>query len=183
MEIKTLIVPGYTNSGPFHWQTLWESRHPAYVRVNQKDWDRPDVGDWTKQLNTHIQDSDKPVLLIAHSLGCINVAHWSAKYKGRILGAFLVAPPDVESPVCPAEIRGFAPVPMAELPFPSLVIASANDPYCTVKRAESFAYAWKSSFFNVGKKGHINTSSDLGVWEEGEALLNGFLTSLTTAPA
>lgn len=111
MKIDTIIIPGYTNSGPQHWQTLWEQKHPGYKRVQQKDRDHPTVNQWVAELNRKVNESISPVVFIAHSLGCLTIAHWAGRFKGNVLGAFLVAPPDVEGNNCPEEIKNFAPVP------------------------------------------------------------------------
>jgi len=37
-----LIVPGLDNSGPDHWQSLWESRRDDCRRVDLGCWSEPD---------------------------------------------------------------------------------------------------------------------------------------------
>src|SRR6218665_4217144 len=72
-----LLLPGWQNSGPGHWQSLWQARH-GYRRVEQHDWLRPLRGDGTARLEETVVDADGPVLLVAHSLGCILAAWWAA---------------------------------------------------------------------------------------------------------
>jgi hypothetical protein len=45
-----LIVPGLHNSGPEHWQSYWERTFPNARRIDQADWDRPDLAAWTRSL-------------------------------------------------------------------------------------------------------------------------------------
>lgn len=166
-----LIVPGLGNSGPSHWQTYWEQALPA-VRVEQDDWDDPDPAAWIARLDEAVAASGPDTVLIAHSLGCATVVHWAAKTPRRIRAAMLVSTADVDSdahtpPVC----RRFAPMPMAPLPFPALVVASTDDPYVTVERSQEFAAAWGAQFAAVGAKGHLNSASALGSWPQGRGLL------------
>ena len=86
-------------------------------------------------------------------------------------GALLVAPPDPAGPAFPAEARTFGPVPMARLPFPSLLVASSDDPYASPEFARACASAWGSRLAEIGPKGHINAASGLRRWKEGLDLL------------
>jgi predicted alpha/beta hydrolase family esterase len=174
---RILILPGLYNSGPEHWQSRWEAGNPDFVRVEQRDWDRPDRREWVETLDRAVAAAGSPVVLVAHSLACCLVAHWAAADRGAVRGALLVAPSDVEAPDFPAGPTGFAPMPTARLPFPSLVVASTDDPYLTVARAEHFAEGWGSRLELVGALGHINSASGLGNWPEGLALLRPFLES------
>ena len=70
-------------------------------------------------------------------------------------------------------VRGFAPMPLAPLPFRSIVVASSDDPFVTPARAEQFAKAWRAEIVNIGPRGHINAESNLGDWPQGLALLAG----------
>ena len=95
MAATILILPGYGDSGPGHWQTLWE-RDNGWARVVQDDWENPDLAAWTRRLDEALDRTDGPVVLVAHSLGCALVAHAAEALGSRIAGAFLVAPPDVD---------------------------------------------------------------------------------------
>lgn len=165
-----LIVPGLGSSGPAHWQTHWE-QHYGYQRVQQRDWDNPICEDWVQNLEAAVVAAGPGVVLVAHSLGCITIAHWASTTRHRIKGALLVAPADVDRSDMPSEIVNFAPIPLARLPFPSIVVASTTDEYVTLARAQELAEAWGSRFVNVGALGHINSESGLGLWPEGHVLL------------
>jgi predicted alpha/beta hydrolase family esterase len=170
-----LIIPGWGDSGPDHWQTLWEGALPGAQRVRQRDWERPDRADWVASLDQAIAACATAPLLIAHSLGCLAVLHWAAIHGRPVAGALLVAPVDSERREFPPTITGFAPVPTVTLRFPSVVAASVNDPFMQQARARSLAGSWGARFVDVGRSGHINTAAGFGPWPEGEALLKGLL--------
>ena len=176
-KYKFLTVPGLGSSGPAHWQSLWENQNPKnFHRVEQINWDLPVCHQWIEKLDEEVQKLTELTYLIAHSLGSLTVVHWANNYASEMVkGAFLVAPPDVENSKRLSFIEGFSPIPTFKLPFKSLIIASTTDQYATIERANEFAHAWGSEFINIGKKGHINASSNLGNWEEGQDLLNDFI--------
>ena len=123
-----LTVPGLANSGPEHWQTLWEQQIPDCQRVDLGMWDRPHRNTWVNKLNLAIHRVGRPVILVAHSLGCLTVAWW-AKYEQppeghQVLGALLVAPPEVDFFPADERLAKFAPTPVEPLPFPSIFAAS-----------------------------------------------------------
>jgi len=171
-----LILPGFGDSGPGHWQTLWE-RQRGYTRVEQDDWERPDREDWVGRLQASIAASSEPVILVAHSLGCVLAAHWAARHgPGRVRGALLVAPPDVdEARHLVPEIASFAPAPRLPLGFPAVVVMSRDDPYADPAVTAGLAAAWGARLVDVGACGHINTEAGFGEWPQGLALLDQLL--------
>ncbi len=179
-EVDLLIVPGWQNSGPDHWQSRWERQLRTARRVEQADWDRPIKDEWVARLVVEVNAATRPVVLIAHSLGVTAVAHAAgAMNADRIAGAFLVSAPDLEAlDIWPSRDGGFAPVPLAPLPFPALLVASADDPYCTVARSRVFAEAWGATLIEAGPAGHINSASGHGPWPEGLMQLGWFLKRL-----
>jgi predicted alpha/beta hydrolase family esterase len=171
---SVLVIPGLSNSGPEHWQSLWQTKHPEYHRLQQADWETPRCDDWVQTLHACILQIDGPIVLAAHSLGCATIAHYATKHgdcEGRVAAALLVAPSDVEAPTYPPGSTGFDPVPLRKLPFRSVVVASTDDPYVTLERAEFFASSWGSRLIQIADAGHINTASGHGPWPEGEAWL------------
>src|SRR5947209_3793793 len=169
-----LVLPGWQNSGPRHWQTLWEQQNPIFLRVQQRDWEFPHREWWLERITAEVKQAPAPIVFAAHSLGCIALAHWckSAPAEvGKIKGALLVAPADVDSKDTPKELKDFSPAPRDPLPFPSIVVASSNDSYLKPERAREFARAWGSRFVDIGSAGHINGESGLGDWPEGKRLL------------
>jgi uncharacterized protein len=179
-DCDILIVPGHTNSGPEHWQTRWEAKLETARRVNQSDWRTPHFDEWQDNLVSAAEAATRPAVLVAHSLGVITVIHAAKRLaKTKVKGAFLVAPPGETYMVEHEEIDlKFADVPRDPLPFPSVLVASRNDPYCPHLEAEEWAYAWGSAFSEAGEAGHINTDSGHGPWPEGLMRFAGFLARL-----
>jgi predicted alpha/beta hydrolase family esterase len=167
---RVLLVPGYGNSGPQHWQSLWEARE-GYLRVQQQDWDHPVCAEWIQALDRAVREAAADVVIAAHSLGTLLVTHWLVTAKLRIGGALLVAVPNPEAPGFPPEAQGFAPVSRVRLKCPSIVVASTDDPYGDLRFVGQCAKAWGSRLVNVGKAGHINAASGLGEWSLGHELL------------
>ncbi|MCB4790136.1 MULTISPECIES: alpha/beta hydrolase [Delftia] len=167
------LLPGWQNSDADHWQSRWEQRH-GYRRLEQNDWDRPLRGDWSARLQETVLDAPRPVVLVAHSLGCILVAWWAAHSPlaaRKVRGALLVAPGDTEQPQLREQLPGWSPVMMQRLPFASIVVGSDNDIYCSAQRVQAMADAWGARFVDAGPSGHLNTASGLGDWDSGHALL------------
>jgi uncharacterized protein len=164
--------PGIGNSGPQHWQSLWEQSNPQFARITQRDRDNPVCEEWAAAHENKVQSIRSPVVIVAHSLACLVVAHWAARAHSPIKAALLVAVPNPEGPNFPSEAIGFNPPPQRQFSFPSIVVASTNDPYGSLAYGEACAGAWGSGLVNIGAAGHINASSGLGQWLEGHALLN-----------
>lgn len=179
-DCDILIVPGYMNSGPEHWQSRWQEKLATARRIEQASWDKPDFEDWQARIIKAVHDLARPGVIVAHSLGVIAVVHAAKKLKSAHLrGAFLVAPPGETFMV---EHEGidlkFAHVPRAPLPFPAVLAASRNDSNCPYLEAEEWAYAWGASFSDAGDSGHINTESGHGPWPEGLMRFAAFLAKL-----
>jgi len=166
-----LIIPGLGNSGPQHWQSLWEQQF-NFKRVEQKDWDTPVCADWIENINTEIKKHDPAnVILVGHSLACSTIVFWAQKFNIKIKAALLVGPSDTEADTYPPGTSGFMPMPLIKLPFPTITVASTNDYYVTFERAQQFAVDWGSELVNIGEAGHINVSSGYGEWNYGLELL------------
>jgi len=168
-----LLLPGWQNSDPLHWQSLWQAQQ-GFQRVEQHDWMHPLRGDWMGRLEEVLLSLDGPAVLVAHSLGCQLVAAWAAYSHNthRVKAALLVAPGDAEREELSPVLSSWTPLVLAALPFPSTLVASSDDPYCTLARATQFAGAWGSRLVNIGARGHINSASGLGTWPDGQALLH-----------
>ena len=177
-----LIQPGWQDSGPEHWQSHWQQRLGAR-RVHNRDWHAPQLEEWLAGLHAGLEACGRPAVVIAHSLGCITVAHYARRHPERIAAALLVAPADVERSAVPAALAGFGPIPRAPLPFPVVVVASSNDPYCLPVRAAALAAAWQAPVEWLSGAGHINAGSGLGGWQEGERYLQRLYEQLQAGPA
>ncbi len=167
-----LILPGWQNSGPDHWQSHWETSQ-AFTRLEQHDWSRPLRGDWIARLEDVLLQRSVPTILVAHSLGCLLVAAWAAhsRHTHLVTAALLVAPVDAEREALRPVLTSWAPVPLQALPFKSTLVASQNDPYCSFEQAKTWASSWGSAFVDLGHCGHINAQSGLGDWPQGLALV------------
>lgn len=172
-----LIIPGLNGSPNGHWQTWLQASLPLAHRVEQDDWDAPDLEAWLLRFALTVAAIPGAVI-VAHSLGCILAAHAATRCPELpISGALLVAPADVDSPEhTPDLLRGFAPTPTALLPFPSIVVASVNDPFMTLSSARNLAHAWGSRFINAGAVGHINIASGHGPWSAARELFQELAT-------
>ncbi len=127
--------------------------------------------EWLGVLERSVARVGAGAVLVAHSLACLLVARWAARTALRVAGALLVAPPDPDGPSFPEAAVGFSPVAIEPFAFPSIVVASSNDPYGTLEFARSCASAWGGRLVDIGPAGHINSESGLGEWREGFSLL------------
>ena len=173
-----IMLPGIGGSGEDHWQTLWERFHPSMKRFNPPDWDKPELSIWCIALQDAVDAAEHPIILVAHSLSCLLVAHCAMDSRSTVAGAFLVSVPDPEAPAFPSAASSFREVPRTALPFRSIIIASTNDPYGSIDYMQRRAHEWNSELVNIGEHGHINASSNLSEWDEGHSLLRNFVHDL-----
>jgi len=172
MNTTYLIVPGFGNSDENHWQTHFQKKLTNSSRIEQKSWDKPLCADWVVAINNSVNRFNaEPVVLVSHSLGGIAIAHWASRFRKKIKGAFIVAPPDIENPYLDLSLETFAPIPLLKFPFPSIVVGSTNDNWASEQRTQTFANNWGSKLVFIGAAGHINTNSGYGEWAEGLDLL------------
>jgi uncharacterized protein len=178
-DTDIIIVPGYENSCPDHWQSRWQQKLSTARRVEQDAWSKPVREDWVARVAQTVNKAEKPVLLVAHSLGIPTVLHAIPFFKAKIAGAFLVAPPDVANPkIRPKHLMTFGPYPRDPLPFPSILVGSRNDHYCSYETAEELAAAWGALLIDGGDSGHLNAQSGHGPWPEGTMVFANFLSKL-----
>jgi predicted alpha/beta hydrolase family esterase len=187
-EADILFVPGLGGSGPGHWQHRWAEKFSSGRTVDLPEPDHPAFNAWSRAISEAIAACRKPVVMIGHSLGSLAIVHAVQDMQGAgqsnetnmpVRAAFLVTPPssrvletlDVIDPA-------FADIPAAPLPFPSLLIASRDDPYATMDEAESMALDWGSQIVDAGEAGHINADSGHGPWPEGLMRLATFMARL-----
>jgi predicted alpha/beta hydrolase family esterase len=171
-DFRVLIVPGLHGSGPDHWQTRWERLHAGFERVEQAQWDVPDLAAWSEQLDKALRASLRPTLVVAHSFGCLAAVHRTGCRAHGIAGALLVAPADPEKFGVARQLSE------VKINYPSLVIGSTNDPWMTAERAAGWACRWGSNFVNAGALGHINAKSGLGDWSFGLSQLGQLIMSV-----
>ena len=174
--VRVLLLPGWLDSGPQHWQTRWEALH-GWQRVVQHDWLWPRRGDWMARLDEVLLEADTPAVLAAHSLGCHLVAAWArhSSHTARVVGALLVAPPDLERDDAPPQIRTWRPVVRARLPFAGELIYSDDDPFSQAEWTRDLAIEWGVPSRSLGPAGHVNADSGLGDWHDGAARVRAFV--------
>lgn len=183
-EADILFIPGYGDSAADHWQSRWQAKLSTARRVAQSSWNDPVREEWTGAIAGAIDAARKPVVLVAHSLGISAALHALADSRGKVAGAFLVAPPDLVEPgrlpsgLARDSLRAFGPYPREPLPFPSITVASRDDPYGTFDHAGDIANAWGSFLVDAGNSGHINVDSGHGPWPEGTMVFAQFLSRL-----
>jgi len=209
MRHPIVIVPGIGGSGPAHWQSHWQAEFADVRRIDPASWDHPELDDWIAAVDRAVAASPAPPVLIAHSLGCLAVAHWASQVAalgagtgedaasdtgpGRgpgpegappaVVGAFLVAPPDSDGPEFPADAVGFGLPAPGPLPFAAVLVASSDDPYCSPGHAVDLAADWQAALIDIGAHGHVNVASGFGPWPQGRRLLDDFVESQAGAGA
>jgi predicted alpha/beta hydrolase family esterase len=160
-----LVVPGLRDSGPGHWQSVWQARHPSFTRVRQDNFAPPDLERWAASVARAIDAADAPPIVIAHGFGCLATVHAFTRWERIVAGALLVAPADPDR-------YGIGPQLLdRRLPFPTTLVGSTNDPWLRFTKAGALATRWGSRFFGYRDAGHINTESGHGPWPEGVGLL------------
>lgn len=168
-----LIVPGWQNSEEGHWQTYFQEKLKC-PKVNQDEWFNISRESWVNRLMETVKNNNTDII-IAHSMG-VHTTIISALERGLVLkGAMLVCPVDVDLQETPPELKNFKAIPEGLIKFPTLVVASESDPYCTLEKAKTFSSSWGSEFLSIGKKGHINISAGFGSWDEGLEILESFV--------
>lgn len=188
-DFRVLLLPGWQNSGPEHWQSRWQALH-GWQHVEQDDWQWPRRGDWMARLEETLLAPGAtgrppaPVLLVAHSLGCLLAAAWAGHSRcvERVAGALLVAPPDLDRDDAPPQLFNWRGRERRPLPFRSLVVYSEDDPYCSPDAARTMVADWGAGAVSIGRRGHINGASGLGDWPQGLAMLDA-LAAGRPAPA
>ncbi|MBI1291879.1 hypothetical protein GC173_11640 [bacterium] len=175
---RYLVIPGLNGSGPGHWQRWWLADHSNASLLELENWQSPLLYVWLAALEAALASSPSTVL-VAHSLGAILVANLAGRPSAdHVAGALLVAPSDLTAVerLHPGQVR-FGAMPQSELPFPSMLVASRNDPYLKFARAEALANRWGSGLIDLGEAGHVNVASGFGRWTDGYALASGFAKS------
>ncbi len=183
-ETDILVIAGHEGSGPDHWQSRLITKLSSARLVEQDDWLYGSLDVAISRLAGAVAVASKPVVFVAHSVGCTLIAHAMPSLLSRgaaekIRGAYLVVPPSIDAV---AHLRGIDPrfknVPRAPLPFPSILVASGNDPHSTMEQSADLALAWGSKLLEAGEQGHINAASGHGPWPEGMMSFAGFLSRL-----
>jgi hypothetical protein len=178
-DVDILLVPGLGDSGPDHWQSLWHAELPTARRIEQIDWDRPQFESWKDQIIKAVNEAERPVIFVAHSLGVWAAVHSSPFIRGRIAGGFFVAPPSRDAILAVDAVdRAFATLPPNRLTYPSVIIASRDDPYAAYADSCALAQHLGADLVDAGNSGHITADSGHGPWPEGLLRFAGFIQAL-----
>lgn len=173
-----VVVPGIWNSDEDHWQTRWEHAWGGdALRIVPSSWDEPEADDWDAAITRAVRLSPEPPVIVAHSLGCLAALAWLGEHGREARGAFLVAPPDPQAAGFPTEAVGFR-FPSAAVLAPTVIVASDDDPWCTIDRAAAMASAAGAALLRVGPLGHVNVAAGVGAWDRGRELLAAFESDL-----
>ena len=183
-DVEILVVAGHEGSGEVHWQQRLIAKLSAAKLVEQDDWLYGSLSKAVERLVEAVAQATKPVIFVAHSAGCILVAHAVPELKSagvldKVKGAYLVSAP-ASGPL--GASHGIDPlfnaIPMTPLPFTTLLVASSNDPFATPEEQAALAKGWGAELVDAGAQGHINTASGHGPWPEGMMRFAGFLSKL-----
>jgi len=155
--VRVLVVPGLHGSGPAHWQTWLEAHFRSALRVEQHDWERPDIERWAQRIAATVsRHPGARWVAVGHSFGCLALTRFLGQGGQGVHAALLVAPAD------PEKFSVASALPQTRLGIPSVLIGSNNDPWMPAESARTWAHSWGSSFINLGDVGHINVDSGFG---------------------
>ena len=186
-----LIVPGLRDHVDTHWQTLLAAQPPRVHAVPPmgRSGAGLDRAARVQAIEEAAQSITGPIVIVAHSGGCPMVAHWAAQTRRPVKGALLATPPDLTKalpagyPTLDAmKAGGWFPLPRDPLPFPSIVVASRNDPLASFDGVAALAQAWGASLVDLGAVGHLNPASGYGEWPLAETFIEQ-LSAASTASA
>lgn len=180
-EHTVAFLAGVGNSEHEHWQSRWHRSLPGSLWVEQRDWENPIRDEWVAAALAAFRQASSPIVVVAHSLGCLLAAEVLEVAHPDVIGAFLVAVPDADGSNFPRCVQGFRRALDLPMPVPSIVIASTNDPYGSLQHAQKVAERWGSELIAVGALGHVNLKSDVGDWPEGRAHFERFIRSLRSS--
>ncbi|SNY93200.1 hypothetical protein SAMN04515647_3487 [Cohaesibacter sp. ES.047] len=160
-----ILVPGFKNSGPEHWQSFWERDIEIFERIAQRRWEQRDIDLWIDAIKRTVAEQDRPSILIGHSLGALASACVIAEHDSDVSGAMFVAPAE------PVRFEAEGRIPDIRLDVPTTLVASHNDKLISFQRAQVLAKGWGADFIDLGEAGHINSEAGFGRWPYGLRIL------------
>lgn len=170
-DCEILILPGPQAAEPDDWHARW-ARQITSARA--LPWGTGDgvrdpraLAPHAERLVDEVARADKPVVIVAHDGGALVVMAAAPSLTRKVAGAMLVAPHD------PGEMIDLGP-----LPFPTLLVASRNDPHLPFERSRGIAEALGATHLDAGEAGHLDSQAGFGPWPEGLMRFAGFLKKL-----
>lgn len=161
------------------WYVRWGDRLAQAVFISASLDDEKQLANWQERISSQLQKCDKPIIIIAQSIGIAAFLSAARDSKVPIAGAFFVAPVDCQVGTELAQkAKDFLPYPEGRLPYPSVVIGSQNDTHCSLEEAKKLANTFHSLFLDGGEAGHINEHSGYGPWPEGFMVFSKMLSQL-----
>lgn len=183
---RVLLLPGWSDGVPDPWPREWVSM-PGMRCVDQHEWQRPLRGDWLIRLEEAVLDAAQ-VVLVAHNLGCIQLAAWAAhsQQTHRIRAALIVAPLDVEAPTVREQLPSWSPIERQRLPFKSWMIgpvSQGDNTHAIAKTnvawdtewAQALAKTWDAQWLEPWEAPQASAkhiSEQRSDWPLGQALLH-----------
>ena len=164
-----VLVPGRYNSGEEHWQSCWEQDVPIWRRINQRNWDDPDIEHWISAIRRTLPQCRQRAILVGHSLGALSSGCVAVDYPDQVAGLMMVAPAE------PSKFEAQERVPEHNLGVPALIVASQDDPFMSFPRAQYWSSVWQGELIDLGEAGHINVEAGFGHWPYGLTLLSDFV--------
>ncbi|MGH2343159.1 RBBP9/YdeN family alpha/beta hydrolase [Segnochrobactraceae bacterium EtOH-i3] len=154
------------SEAPAVWQHRWMAER-ADVRLVVTD-DRGRAGSLA-HLAGAIRLSPGAIL-VGQGIGVHLIAHLAAEWPDLpVAGALLVGATDVDAGGSNA--AGLAPTPVRPFSFPSLLMASRNDPALSFDKARVLANLWEAALVDMGPAGPISRDQGSGTWTVASDLL------------
>ena len=173
-DAEIVFIPGSAGLDERHWLARWQGRLSTGRRLEIDPADTANPGSWVQKIALAVNEAQRPVVLVAHGLGVTASIHAAGGFSVPVAGAFLVAPADPST-----KGNAFQPFPVGPLAFPSVLVASRNDPHCDFMRAEEFAADWGSQLIDAGTVGRLDVESGHGPWPEGSLTFARFVSRLS----
>ncbi|MEG0486981.1 MAG: alpha/beta hydrolase [Acinetobacter sp.] len=172
--VHTVIVPGVGGSNQNHWQSWLENQLAHSTRVQQKNWDKPILKQWVKELIKVLEATDDQIQIVAHSFGCLTslaALNDAPELAQKVKRLILVAPANPKR----FGANGFATDSIGDYQryfyglktsVPTTMLISEDDPWFAFDEVNALASAWNIKPINLGKVGHINVASGFGPFPE-----------------
>ena len=173
---RVLVIPGLHGSGPGHWQHWLQDQYAGARRVEQDDWHVADLDRWSANIERTVRSADEVGwIAVAHSFGCLALAHYLQGSGRGIAGLLMVAPAD------PRKFGVAHRLPLHPLGVHGYLVASESDPWMRIESASAWALLWAVRFMNIGRAGHVNAEAGFGPFPVARQLVDELLAAAPAA--